>query len=104
MPWWFEVIESKHELQNPTSVDKIRLLGRRLGLGPSSQVLDMASGRGGPAAILASSFGCRITCVEQSKGFLSAARDRGRELGVESLLDLVHSDGKAFPIEAERYD
>ena len=34
--WWHAVVESEHELQNPTSKDKIRLLGRRLGLGPDA--------------------------------------------------------------------
>ena len=28
MTWWYAVIEAKHELQNPTSAEKIRLLGR----------------------------------------------------------------------------
>ena len=54
MTWWHAVVESEHEIQNPTSADKIRLLGRRLGLGPDSHVLDLASGRGGPALVLAS--------------------------------------------------
>jgi hypothetical protein len=34
MPWFFGVVERKHELQNPTSPAKILLLGERLGLGP----------------------------------------------------------------------
>ena len=46
MPWWYAVVESRHELQNPTSPEKIRLLGRYLELGP--RVLDLAAGRGGP--------------------------------------------------------
>lgn len=46
MPWWFHVVESKHEFQNPTSAEKIRLLGERLGLGAGSRVLDMGSGVG----------------------------------------------------------
>jgi hypothetical protein len=53
MAWWFGVIEARHELQNPTSPDKILLLGERLGLGPDSHVLDLAAGRGGPALLLA---------------------------------------------------
>src|SRR5919106_951477 len=104
MPWWFHVVEGKHELQNPTSAEKILLLGERLGLGPKSQVVDMGSGRGGPAEILARSFGCRITCVEQSKEFVSAARQRTKEGGLEELVTLVHADGKALSLEPDRYD
>jgi cyclopropane fatty-acyl-phospholipid synthase-like methyltransferase len=95
MPWWFHVVESQHELQNPTSAAKIRLLGERLGLGPNSQVLDMGSGRGGPGVLLAQSFGCHVTCVEQSEEFLSAAKERVNEADVEALVELVHSDGRS---------
>jgi cyclopropane fatty-acyl-phospholipid synthase-like methyltransferase len=83
-------VESKHEIQNPTSADKIRLLGKRMNLGPNSRVLDMGSGRGGPAVLLASSFGCHVICVEQSEEFLAAARDR------VSAADV--GDPAAFPV------
>ena len=74
--WWHAVVESEHELMNPTSADKIRLLGERLGLGSDSRVLDIASGHSGPAIVLAREFGCRVTCVERAPEFLAAARDR----------------------------
>ncbi|MFY9577910.1 MAG: hypothetical protein WAQ33_01165, partial [Gaiellaceae bacterium] len=61
MAWYFAVAERDHEIQNPTSPEKIRLLGERLRLGPESHVLDLACGKGGPAVILAREFGCTIT-------------------------------------------
>ncbi len=57
IPRYFVVAEALHELQNPTSQEKLVLLGERLGLGPESRVLDIASGRGGPALLLAESSG-----------------------------------------------
>jgi hypothetical protein len=36
IPRYYVIAESDHELQNPTSVEKIVLLGERLGLGPES--------------------------------------------------------------------
>lgn len=104
MGQWFEVIESKHEIQNPTSHDKITLLGDRLGLAPSAQLLDIASGQGGPALILARAFGCQVTCAERSAPFLSAATRRIQEAGVDQLVELVHSDGQDFAIEPDSYD
>jgi hypothetical protein len=104
MPWWFAVVESRHELQNPTSPEKIRLLGERLGLGPHSHVLDMAAGRGGPAVILAGTFGCRITCVERAGEFLAAARERVRAAGLEERVELVQADASDLPLEPKRYD
>jgi SAM-dependent methyltransferase len=104
MPWWFAVIESRHDLQNPISPEKIRLLGELLELGPGSRVLDMASGRGGPALILAESFGCSLTCVEQAEEFVVAARERVREAGVQELVEVIHADAGGFCPPPESYD
>ena len=104
MPWWFAVVESEHELQNPTSAEKIRLLGSRLALKPESHVLDLASGRAGPAVVLAETFGCRITCVERAVEFHEAARERVRAAGLHKQIELVHADAREFPLERGRYD
>jgi cyclopropane fatty-acyl-phospholipid synthase-like methyltransferase len=104
MPWFFAVIEVRHELQNPISAEKIRQLGERLGLGPGSHVLDVASGKEGPARLLAERFGCHITCVEQAEQFHGAARRRVAEAGLDTLIELVHADARSFPLENERYD
>jgi ubiquinone/menaquinone biosynthesis C-methylase UbiE len=104
MPWWYAVIESRHELQNPTSAEKIRLLGERLGLDGSSHVLDVAGGRGGPAVLLARDFGCRVTLVELSSEFAAAARERARAAGLADRVDVVESDAKDFEISREGYD
>ena len=104
MPWYHAVVERRHELQNPTSPDKIRLLGKRLRLGSGSDVLDLASGQGGPAVLLAREFGCRIVCVERAEEFFEVARRRVREAALEALVELVHADGRDFPLERERYD
>jgi SAM-dependent methyltransferase len=100
--WWHAVVESEHEIQNPTSPEKIRLLGERLELGPDSHVLDLASGRGGPALVLAREFGCRVTCVERAPEFLAAARERVAAAGLEERIELVGADAATF--ELGRYD
>lgn len=104
MPWWFEVVEAKHELQNPTSADKIRALGATLGLGPESHVLDMGAGKGGPAILLAQTFGCHVTCVERSEAFVDAGRARAEAAAVDSLVGFVQADGAEFSLERNRYD
>jgi precorrin-6B methylase 2 len=104
MPWWHATVESRHELQNPTSADKILLLGERLGLGPGAQVLDVGAGRGGPAILLAREYGCRLTCVERAEEFAEAARRRVRAAGVDHLVEIVHADAGEVPLEPHRYD
>jgi hypothetical protein len=100
--WWHAVVEAEHELMNPTSPDKIRLLGERLGVGPDSRVLDIASGHSGPAIVLAREFGCRVTCVERAPEFLAAARERIREAELEDRIELVEADAATF--QPGRYD
>jgi SAM-dependent methyltransferase len=99
MTWWYAVVEARHELQNPTSADKIRLLGERLDLGSSSRVLDIGAGKGGPARILVDAFGCRVTCVERSTEFASVARERAT-----ANIDVVEADGRTFEFESGAYD
>jgi hypothetical protein len=102
MTWWHAVVESEHELMNPTSTDKIRLLGERLGLGPDSRVVDIASGHSGPARVLAQEFGCRLTCVERAPEFVAAARERVAAAGLENRIEIVEADAADY--ELGRYD
>jgi SAM-dependent methyltransferase len=104
MPWWFAVIESRHGLQNPTSRDKILLLGERLGLDPQSLIADVGSGRGGPAVLLAERFGCSVTCVERSEEFVAVARERVESAGLGDLIQIVHADASELDVEPGRYD
>ena len=92
MTWWHAVVESRHELQNPTSPEKIVELGKRLGIGPDSHVVDIASGTGGPALLLAGTFGCRLTCVERAPEFVAIARERTAAAGLEDRIEIVEAD------------
>ena len=104
MTWYYAVAERDHELQNPTSAEKIRLLGERLRLAPGAHVLDVACGRGGPALILAEQFGCRITGIEQAEEFYEAACERARARRLEAIVEFVHADAQGYSLEREAYD
>jgi SAM-dependent methyltransferase len=104
MPWYYSIAERDHDFQNPTSAEKIRRIGEWLRLGPESRVLDIASGKGGPALILAASFGCRITCVERAPEFAAAARVRVAKAGLGDSIEVVESDARDFPLEPESWD
>ena len=100
--WWHAVVESRHRLQNPTSPEKIRELGETLDLNADSHVLDIASGNGGPALILAERFGCRLTCVERAPEFVATARERTAAAGLEDRIEIVEADAATY--ELGRYD
>jgi cyclopropane fatty-acyl-phospholipid synthase-like methyltransferase len=104
IPRYYVVAEAAHKLQNPTSKEKLLLLGQRLGLGPESRVLDIASRRGGPALLLAENFGCRIRGVEISPDFHAAAIERAEAAGLSELLTFELGDGASVTFEPEEYD
>jgi SAM-dependent methyltransferase len=104
MPWYYAVAERDHDLQNPTSPEKIRQLGELLRLGPGSRVLDVACGMGGPAMLLASTFGCSIVGVERSPDFVGWGRERIERAGLSDRVEIVEGDARAYPLEAESWD
>jgi SAM-dependent methyltransferase len=92
IPRYHVVAESGHELQNPTSEKKLLLLGERLGLRPESRVLDVASGRGGPALVLARAFGCVVEGIEIEPAFHAAAIERAEAAGLAELVSFRLAD------------
>jgi SAM-dependent methyltransferase len=104
IPRYFVVAESLHEIQNPTSEEKLLLLGRRLGLGSESRVLDIASGRGGPALLLAREFGCVWHGIEISPEFHAVAVERIAEAGLTERIAFDLGDASAAVLESESYD
>jgi hypothetical protein len=101
---WWAVVEARHDLQNPTSAEKIRLLGERLGLDAGSRVLDVASGRAGPALVLARELGCRVESVERSTEFAAAARERIEAAGLGGRIGVVEADAAGIAYEPAGYD
>src|SRR2546430_264782 len=104
MPWFFAVAERDHDIQNPTSPEKIRFLGERLRLGPESHVLDIACGKGGPALILARAYGCRITGIERAAEFASDARQRVAAADLAHRIEIVEADAAEVDLDRGRYD
>ena len=104
IPRYFVVAESRHELQNPTSKEKILELGERIGLGPESRVLDIASGRGGPALLLAGAFGCTIEGIEVSPDFQRVAVERIEAAGLSERVSFRVGDASQEVVPENTYD
>jgi len=104
MGWRWDVAEADHEIQNPLSPEKVRLVGEYLRLGPESRVIDVACGKGGPGRILARTFGCRITGIELREDWAEEARARAAGEGLGDLVEIHAGDAAAFPLEPEAWD
>lgn len=104
IPRYFVVAEATHALQNPTSEEKLVLLGQRLGLSSESRVLDIASGRGGPAVLLARAFGCSVRGIEVSPDFHAVSLERAAEAGLAERVTFDLADAAGVAHEPESYD
>jgi SAM-dependent methyltransferase len=101
---YFVVAEAAHELQNPTSAEKLLLLGRRVGLGPGSRVLDIASGRGGPAVLLAQEFGCSVDGIEIASEFHAVAIERAAAAGLSESVTFQLADASHQELPDAAFD
>ena len=101
---YFVIAESEHELQNPISREKLLELGERLRLGPGSTVLDVASGRGGPAVALAEAFGCRVHGIELRTDFHAVALERAAAAGLEETVTFELADAAEVELPPDTYD
>jgi SAM-dependent methyltransferase len=104
IPRYYVVAEAAHEIQNPTSEEKLVLLGRRLGLGTGSRVLDVASGRGGPAILLARELGCDVHGIEISPEFHATAVERVAAAGLGERVVFELGDAADVELGSEAYD
>ena len=104
MPWSYELAERDHDLQNPTSPEKVRLVGEYMRLAPGSRVLDLACGKGAPARILAASFGCRVRGIELRPEFADEGRRRTSEAGLAGLIEIETADASKAALQPDRYD
>lgn len=101
---WHEIVERDHDLQNPTTPEKVALAGEYLRLDGTKRVLDVASGKGGPALVLARTFGCRVHGIEVRETFAAEARQRIADAGLADLVDVEVADASAVALEAEAWD
>jgi SAM-dependent methyltransferase len=79
-------------------------LASAAGLGPSARVLDLGCGIGGPARYLASNFGCKVTGVDLSPGFIDAAAYLTARCGLSDRVAFQMGDALHLPFEDAAFD
>jgi|SRR5579884_204750 ubiquinone/menaquinone biosynthesis C-methylase UbiE len=84
---------------HPGGAELTRHLGEQLGLGPADHVLDVASGAGTSAFVLADTFGCRVTGVEYGAGNVAEANAR-----THPLCEFHQADAERLPFEEGSFD
>lgn len=91
MAWPWEIVERDHDIQNPTSPEKIRLLGAHLRLTREKPRPRRRLREAGPALLLASTDGCQIVGIEKRTAFAVEARARIAAHGLAHLAAMAAS-------------
>ena len=79
-------------------------LGELLHLGPASSVLDVASGQGTSAILLAQRFGCRVLGIDYGHTAVQQANERAQALGLAHLVSFQQGDAERLPVPDATFD
>ena len=76
----------------------------KLNLKPSSHVLDVGSGIGGPARYMATKYGCNVTGIDLTEEFVEAARDLTARCRLTDKIDFRQDNALALPFADRSFD
>lgn len=90
--------------QHPGGAELTRRLADRLALRPGQRVLDVASGRGTTALLLAAEYGVRVDGVDLGEGSVASATAAAGERGLADRVRFRSGDAERLPFEAGSFD
>jgi SAM-dependent methyltransferase len=79
-------------------------LGRAAELNPSTRVLDLGCGLGGPARYLAATFGCKVTGIDLTPAFIDAATWLTARCGLSNRVTFQVGDALHIPSGEAAFD
>jgi SAM-dependent methyltransferase len=79
-------------------------LAARLAPSAGAAVLDIGCGLGGPARMLAATFGCRVTGIDLSAGFVAVANMLSRLTGLADRVTCLQADAIDLPFGDATFD
>ncbi|MDQ6904726.1 MAG: methyltransferase domain-containing protein [Bacteroidota bacterium] len=94
------VVDEFHVRGSEVSVE----LAADAGFTVSTKVLDVGSGIGGPARMIASTYGCEVTGIDLTEEFTRTATLLSKEIGLQNLTTFVQGDALNMPFENESFD
>ncbi|EHR62407.1 glycine/sarcosine N-methyltransferase [Saccharomonospora cyanea] len=94
----------EHEDIATASRRTVEHMAAKVGLTPSTRVLDIGSGYGGAARHLARTFGCRVTCLNLSEVENERNRRLTEEQGLSALVEVVNGSFEDLPFEDDEFD
>lgn len=74
------------------------------GFDKDTKVLDVGCGIGGPARMIAETFGCKVTGVDLTEEFIRTAKLLSELVGLNDLTEFICADATKLPLADESYD
>jgi ubiquinone/menaquinone biosynthesis C-methylase UbiE len=97
-------IDELHPLGREATANLASLLITFNNLKPTSHVLDVGSGIGGPSRYLASKFGCRVTGLDLVQEYCHVADSLAKRVKLDNLLTYRQGDATQMPFEDAIFD
>lgn len=101
---YHELAEAEHRILNPFTDVQLMQLGQVCRLSSGQLILDLACGKGELLCRWADRFAVGGLGIDISEVFLSAARQRAVELGVEHRVSFEHGDAGKTELEKNAFD
>lgn len=79
-------------------------MGQSLALTPRDTVMDVASGLGATARLLAQTFGCRVVGVDYGEAQIARAQTLTENQGLSDLITFRRGDAESLPLEDQSVD
>jgi predicted O-methyltransferase YrrM len=104
---WHLALDPEGELtdQNHSGgVQSVLELGVAANVSKTTRLVDVGAGIGGPARVLAQSFGCQVVAIDQDSGRCADAVDLTRLVHLDDLVTVVHGDALAIDTPPDPID
>jgi len=91
-------IYARQEYLTPGADETVRIIAQTVPLGDGARLLDVASGKGQAAAVLAGQGRCRVVCVEHDDDFIRHTTAKLSRLGLGDRVSVLRADGRQIPL------
>ena len=79
-------------------------LAELIGFDDKTEVLDVGCGIGGPARMLAETYGCKVTGIDLTDDYIRTANLLSEHLGLQDLTHFIQANALQLPFEDDSYN
>lgn len=94
----FARIYARQEYMTPGAAETVAIIAETVRPDESTQLLEVAAGKGEASATLASQFGCKIVAVEPYDAFVHISTAKFWFFNLRDLVTVLRADGRRLPL------